>query len=120
MPTPSLFRTDSFGNRTLSSAHSESVAGACVSWRTDVGRMPAYIDFSMSYWRKFMRIHFSIAVAAVALLTTSVLFAQTTGMMNGGTWGLDGMSGYGGIGVPILLVIVVVGLIAWVVKRGDR
>jgi hypothetical protein len=45
-------------------------------------------------------------------------------MMNGGTWGAGWMGGgwmggYGGIWT-ILLVIVVVGLLAWIFKRGGK
>jgi hypothetical protein len=40
-------------------------------------------------------------------------------MMNGGMGGFGWMGSYGGVWVPILLVIVVVGVVAWFVgKRG--
>jgi len=64
-----------------------------------------------------------MAVGTVALLATGVSFAQNGNMMNGGTggggWmnGYGGMGGYGGIWVPTLLVILVVGLVAWVVTQ---
>lgn len=41
-------------------------------------------------------------------------------MMNGDMGGFGWMGGYGGIWVPILVVIVVVGLLAWVVKKKER
>jgi uncharacterized membrane protein len=37
--------------------------------------------------------------------------------MNGGTWGMGWMGGYGGMWLPILLLVVVVGLVVWVVQR---
>ena len=59
----------------------------------------------------------------VTLLATGVSFAQTGNMMNGGAsgdgWmnGYGAMGGYGGPWVPTLLVIAVVGLVAWVVTQ---
>lgn len=58
-------------------------------------------------------------VGTVFLLATGVSLAQTGNMMNDGMWGSGWMGGYGGIWVPLLLVIVVVGLVAWIVKRKD-
>nr|MDP2190396.1 hypothetical protein [Rhodoferax sp.] len=58
-------------------------------------------------------------VGTVFLLATSVSLAQTGNMMNDGMWGSGWMGGYGGIWMPLLLVIVVVGLVAWIVKRKD-
>ena len=58
-------------------------------------------------------------VGTVFLLATSVSLAQTGNMMNDGMWGSGWMGGYGGIWVPLLFVIVVVGLVAWIVKRKD-
>ena len=52
-------------------------------------------------------------------MATSVSLAQTGNMMNDGMWGSGWMGGYGGIWVPLLFVIVVVGLVAWIVKRKD-
>lgn len=62
----------------------------------------------------------AMAVGTVSLLTTGVSLAQNGNMMNGGTWGTGWMGGYGGIGMPILLLIVVVVLVAWVFKRGGK
>ena len=61
-----------------------------------------------------------MVVGTVPLLATGVSFAQNANMMNGGNggmWGDGWMGGYGGIWVPTLLVIVVVGLVAWVVTQ---
>lgn len=64
-----------------------------------------------------MKILHAIAMGAAPLLATSVALAQNSNMMSGAPWGDAWMSGYGGIWTPILLVIVVVGLVAWVAKR---
>lgn len=61
-----------------------------------------------------------MAVGTVSLLATSVSWAQNENMMNGGTWGSGWMGGYGGIWMPILLIIVVSGFVAWIVKRGGK
>lgn len=62
----------------------------------------------------------TLSIGAVALLTTSVTFAQGWNMMNGGNWGGGWMGGYGGPWMMILLVIVVAALVAWIVKRGGK
>ena len=67
-----------------------------------------------------MKTLLALAVGAVALFTTCVTLAQNGNMMNGGMWGTGRMGGYGGIGMPILLLVVVVALVVWVVKRGGK
>ena len=42
--------------------------------------------------------------------------AQTGPMMNSGMWGDGWMGGYGGYWVPVLL-LVIVGLVAWIVTQ---
>ena len=70
-----------------------------------------------------MKTLLAMAVGTVPLLATGVAFAQNGNMMNGGTggggWmgGYGGMGGYAGIWVPTLLVIAVVGLVAWIVTQ---
>ncbi len=65
----------------------------------------------------------AMAVGTVTMLATGVSFAQNGNMMNGGAsgdgWmnGYGAMGGYGGPWVPTLLVIAVVGLVAWVVAQ---
>lgn len=71
-----------------------------------------------------MKTFFAFIVGAIALLTSGFVLGQSGNMMNGGTWGsgwMGGgwMGGYGGIWT-ILLVIVVVGLLAWIFKRGGK
>lgn len=67
-----------------------------------------------------MKTLLSMAVGTVSLLITGVSLAQNGNMMNGGNWGGGWMGGYGGIWMPLLLVIVVAGLVAWIVKRGGK
>lgn len=58
---------------------------------------------------------FAPAVSVAAALATGVASAQGGSMMNGGSWG-GWMGGYGGAWVPVLLVVVV-GLVAWIVMQ---
>lgn len=67
-----------------------------------------------------MKTLLAMAVATVSLLTTGVALAQNGNMMNGGAWGSGWMGGYGGVWMPILLVVVVAGLVAWIIKRGGK
>ena len=64
-----------------------------------------------------MKTSLAMAVVTIPLLATDFASAQSGNMMNGGAWGSGWMGGYGGMWTPILLVIVVVGLVAWVIKR---
>lgn len=70
-----------------------------------------------------MKILLAPVVGAASLLTSSISLAQNGSMMNGGTgsgtWmnGYGAMGGYGGIWVPILLVIAVAGVVAWIVAQ---
>lgn len=63
-------------------------------------------------------------VGVASLLAAGAANAQNANMMNGGgSWGGGWMSGYGGMGgyggilVPTLLVIALVGLVAWIVTQ---
>lgn len=57
----------------------------------------------------------TMALAIAPLIGPASAFAQSGNMMDGG--GMGGwMGGYGGVWEPILLVIVV-GLVAWVVMQ---
>lgn len=67
-----------------------------------------------------MKTLLATAVGTGSMLTTGVSLAQSANMMNGGTWGFGWMGGYGGVWMPILLVIVVVGLVVWVVKQKGK
>ncbi len=73
-----------------------------------------------------MKTLLAMAIGTVTLLATGVAFAQNGNMMNGGTsgdgWmnGYGAMGAYGGIWVPTLLVIVVVGFVAWVVTQNRK
>ena len=58
----------------------------------------------------------ALAAGTVPLLGTEVALAQNGHMMNGGLWGGGWMGRYGGPWVPILLVVVI-GLVAWIVLQ---
>ena len=58
--------------------------------------------------------------AAGSMLTTGVSLAQSGNMMDGNIGGFGWMGGYGGVWMPILLVIVVVGLVVWVVSQKGK
>jgi hypothetical protein len=57
---------------------------------------------------------FAVVVGTVLPFATGAALAQNAPMMYGGMGGGGWMGGYGGYWVPLLL-IVVVGLVAWVV-----
>jgi len=63
-----------------------------------------------------------LVVAAASLTAVGAASAEDGGMMNGrygGTWGggwMGGYGGYGGVWGPILLVVMI-GLVAWIVMR---
>lgn len=59
----------------------------------------------------------TMAVGTATALASGVSFAQSGNMMNGGgTWGGGWMGGYGGYWGPLLLVVVV-GVVAWAVLQ---
>ena len=69
---------------------------------------------------EFMKTLLAMAVGTLPLLVTGVAFAQSGNMMDGSGWGVGWMGGYGGLLLPILLVIVAVGLVALVVKQKGK
>lgn len=64
-----------------------------------------------------MKTLLAMAIGTAPLLATSASFAQNGNMMNGGMWSGGWMGGYGGMWLPILIVIVLVALVVWVVKQ---
>lgn len=70
-----------------------------------------------------MKTLLATAVGTLTLLATGVALAQSGNMMNGGASGNGWMNGYGvmggsgGVWVPTLLVIVVVGFVAWIIMQ---
>jgi len=69
-----------------------------------------------------MKVLLAMLVGTLSLLIPGVSLAQQGGMMNGGGWGGGWMGGHGGMGDYgviwlILLVIVVAGFVAWIVKQ---
>ena len=64
-----------------------------------------------------MKNSIAMTVVTAPLLATGAVLAQNGNMMNGGMMsGFGWMGGYGGYWVPILLVVVV-GLVAWIVMQ---
>ena len=64
-----------------------------------------------------MKTLFAVTVGTVTSLGAGVALAQSGNMMDGGMWGGGWMGGYGGYWMPILVLVVVVGLVVWIVKR---
>jgi uncharacterized membrane protein len=63
----------------------------------------------------------SMSVGTASLLLADVTLAQSGNMMGGGGMGGGGwMGGYGGMWMPVLVLVVVVALVVWVVKRGGK
>ncbi len=58
----------------------------------------------------------ALFVGGASALGSTGVWAQNTNMMNGGMWGGGWMGGYGGVWGPILLVVVI-GLVAWIVMQ---
>jgi Family of unknown function (DUF5670) len=58
----------------------------------------------------------ALTTAAAGLSTGAAAWAQN-GHMMGGSWGSGWMGDYGGPWVPVLLLIAVIALAVWVVKR---
>ena len=67
-----------------------------------------------------MKILRSIPVGAVLLSSAGVVSAQSGHMTNGGMGGFGWMGGYGGIWLPIVVVVVVAALVAWVVSQKGK
>ena len=67
-----------------------------------------------------MKTLLALAVGSAPLLASGIALAQGGNMMNGGGWGIGWMGGYGGIWVPILLVVVVAGVVAFIVQRKGK
>ncbi|MDO8420300.1 MAG: hypothetical protein Q7S90_09705 [Rubrivivax sp.] len=63
-----------------------------------------------------MKKFFALVVSGASALGSGSALAQNTNMMNGGMWGGGWMGGYGGIWGPILLVVVI-GFVAWIVMQ---
>lgn len=60
----------------------------------------------------------SILAASATAQPSQGGYGMGPGMMDG--YGFGWMGGYGGIWVPILLVIVVAGLVAWIVRQNRK
>jgi uncharacterized membrane protein len=67
-----------------------------------------------------MKLFLAILFGVGLLLVSGAGLAQNSNMMNGGMWNAGWMGGYGGTWVPILLVIVVVAVVAWMLGRKGK
>ena len=67
-----------------------------------------------------MKMFDAMLISMGALLVSSGAMAQNGNMMNEGMWNAGWMGGYGGMWVPILLVIVVVAVVAWMLGRKGK
>ena len=67
-----------------------------------------------------MKTFLATVVGTVPLFATGVALAQSGHMMDGNSWGVGWMGGYGGISLPIYLFLVAVGLVVWVVQRKGK
>jgi hypothetical protein len=66
-----------------------------------------------------MKNFLATVAGTLPLLFTGAAAAQSGPMMNGGMWSGGWMGGYGGYWAPVLLVVVV-GLVAWIVVQKRR
>jgi len=67
-----------------------------------------------------MKILIALVAGTGPILATGVAWAQSGGMMNGGSWGMGSMDGYGGIWGPVLLVVAIVAVVALVMQRKGK
>jgi hypothetical protein len=89
-----------------------------------------YILFKMEWSLVMKQLNFcktlNTTIALGAMMTVEGALADTpqgthnmgSGMMNG--YGYGWMGGSGGIWIPTLLVIVIVGLVAWIIKQKKK
>ena len=66
-----------------------------------------------------MKILFAAALGTVSMVGPRTLLAQDGHMMDGGMWGTGWMGGYGGVWVPVLLVVIV-GLVVWIARSKGK
>ena len=67
-----------------------------------------------------MKMFLAIFFVVGLLLASSASLAQNSNMMNQGMWNAGWRGGYGGMWVPILLIIVVVAVVAWMLGRKGK
>jgi uncharacterized membrane protein len=67
-----------------------------------------------------MKTLLALMVGTACLLAAAVVLAQSGNMMNGGSWDMGWMGGYGGIWGPLLVVVVVVGVVAMNKQRKGK
>ncbi len=67
-----------------------------------------------------MKMFLAMVGSMATLLASNVAVAQSGNMMNESMWNAGWMGGYGGMWMPILLVIVVVAVVAWMLGRKGK
>lgn len=67
-----------------------------------------------------MKTLYAMIVGAIVLLTGGLAAAQTGTMMGGDHSGVGWMGGYGGVWMPVLLIVVVVAIVILVIQRKDK
>jgi hypothetical protein len=61
----------------------------------------------------------AVAAGTASLLGSGVSLAQDGHMTGGAMWGTGWMGGYGGVWVPVLLVVIV-GLVVWIARSKGK
>jgi hypothetical protein len=59
-------------------------------------------------------------IGSASVFAATAALGQTGQMMNDGGWGMGWMGGYGGIWVPVLLVVVVAAAVAVFMQRKSK
>jgi len=93
-------------------------------------------SFVITHMNSHQILNAAASIAATIITTTALAqssqggngpgYGMGPGMMDGngsgwmGSYGSGWMGGYGGIWLPILLVVVVAGLVAWIVKQKGK
>ena len=67
-----------------------------------------------------MKTPVSLIAGAVPVFAAGASLAQSGNMMGGDGGGMGWMGGFGGLWLPILLLVVVVGVVAWVVGQRSK
>lgn len=101
-------------------ARGSDVAGREILSRCNVTIWHRALPVRLMHVERAIKVLLAMAVGTMLLMVASVSLAQSGNMMNGGMWGSGWMGGYGGVWVPILIVIVVVGVVAWFLKQKGK
>jgi hypothetical protein len=70
--------------------------------------------------KQMMKILVAWVTCTGGMLLSNNSPAQSGNMMNEGMWNAGWMGGYGGVWVPVVLIITVVAAVAWTVGRKHK